>query len=152
MPANVHRVAGTTMLGEIRPQADIAKGVVTALADGAASANDLMKHAAVSGMSAPAVLDTLLTLAAIGPAEPAMSAAGLAARKARTDRLNAVLWERSLARDEVNAAASPVTRRRSWIRPYRAIVPAGASSRRRRRRDDYQRRAQPEPRRDRRRL
>jgi hypothetical protein len=38
-----------------------------------------------------------------------MPAEGLAARKERTDKLNAILWERSLHRDEVHATASPVT-------------------------------------------
>ncbi|TAK99593.1 MAG: methyltransferase domain-containing protein [Rhodospirillaceae bacterium] len=109
LPANVHRVAGTTMLGEIRPQADAALAVATALAEGPASTNALMKHPAAAGMEPDAVLEAVLTMAALGAAEPAMPASGLPARKVRTDRLNTVLWERSLTRDEVHATASPVT-------------------------------------------
>jgi len=109
LPGNVHRVVGTTMLGEVRPQADVALAVVTVLAEGPASAATLMKHPVVAQMSPGTVLDTLLTLAALGAAEPAMPVEGLAARKVRTDALNTVLWERSLARDEVHATASPVT-------------------------------------------
>jgi len=109
LPANVHRVAGSSMLGEIRPRADVAQAIVTALSEGPASTISLMKHPAMAEMAPDSVLETLLTLAALGAAEPALPTEGWAARKARTDRLNAVLWERSIARDEVHATASPVT-------------------------------------------
>jgi SAM-dependent methyltransferase len=109
LPANVHRVAGTSPLGEVRPRADVMLAIVTALNEGPASAAQLIEHPAVREMAPDSVLETLLMLAALGAAEPAMPSETLPARKARTDALNDVLWARSLLRDEVHATASPVT-------------------------------------------
>jgi SAM-dependent methyltransferase len=109
LPANVHRVAGATLLGEVRPRSDIAEALATALADGPASIAVLMTRPAFAAFAPEAVLETILTMAALGAAEPARPAAGLAERTARCARLNRVLWERSLRGDEISATASPVT-------------------------------------------
>jgi hypothetical protein len=109
LPANVRHVAGSTALGEFRPRLDVMEAVTTVLAEGPASSIELMAHPAVNQMAPDVVLETLLQMAALGAADPAMPAANLAARKVHTDALNAALWARSLLRDEVHATASPVT-------------------------------------------
>jgi hypothetical protein len=109
MPANVDRVAGKTMLGEVRPQADAALAVATALAAGPASLTEMMATPACAPLSRDQITEALLTMAALGAAEPALPAAGLAERKARCARLNEILWSRTLSGDRVSATASPVT-------------------------------------------
>jgi SAM-dependent methyltransferase len=109
LPQNVHRVTGTTMLGEVRPRADVAQGLATAFAAGAAPLGEAMQHPALSGHSPAAVIETLMTMAALGAAEPALAPAALSMRKPRTHRLNQLLWERALHGDDVSATASPVT-------------------------------------------
>ena len=109
LPANVYRVAGATLLmGEVRPQADIATEIATAMLDGPRSVAALMARPAFAQFSAASVREALLTMAALGAAEPALPAATLPARKSRTARLNEVLWARALRGDEVSATASPV--------------------------------------------
>src|SRR5207248_11331665 len=91
LPANVDRVAGNTPLGEFQPRVDVMEAVVAVLANGPASALELMSDPAVAALAPDTVLETLLQMAALGAAEPAMPTATLTARKARTDALNAVL-------------------------------------------------------------
>jgi hypothetical protein len=110
LPQNVYRVAGATLLmGEVRPQADIATEIATAMLAGPQSIANLMAQPAFAKFAVKDVRETLLTMAALGAAEPAMQMADLGSRKSRTARLNEILWERALRGDEVSATASPVT-------------------------------------------
>ena len=68
-----------------------------------------MRTAFCAQISEAQVTDALLTMVALGAAEPALPAPGLAERKARCARLNQILWARTLSGERVSATASPVT-------------------------------------------
>jgi SAM-dependent methyltransferase len=108
-PAAIDSITLTTSLGQIRPRRASALPILTAMQSGPASAIELMRNPACAGMGIDEIFDTLLVLCALGAADPAMPAHGQAARKARTDKLNEVLWELSLQDDSIHACASPVT-------------------------------------------
>jgi hypothetical protein len=107
-PANASRVSGKTLAGEIKPDAALTPAILAALAGGAADATELLAGPLASAQLAR-IVEVLLALAALGATEPALPRATLPQRKARTDRLNAVLRERALSAGGVQANASPVT-------------------------------------------
>ncbi len=110
LPSNIHRVAGATFLmGEVRPQAEVATAIATAMLDGPHSVDAMMAMPAFAQFSTASVREGLLTMAGLGAAEPALSTTHFEERRARTARLNQVLWARAIRGDEVSGTASPVT-------------------------------------------
>ena len=109
LAANTDRIAASTILGDLRPAPDVTRAIVSVLNEGAASTADLLRRPIVAAFDPGIVFETILTLAAFGALEPALPTATLAARKGRVDRLNVLLWERSLAGHTVNATAAAVT-------------------------------------------
>lgn len=107
--AAVDDIAATTILGEVRPLRGTSEPVLRALARGPGSVLSLLGTSECAGIGAADLFDVLLVLTALGAAEPAAPAQGLAARKARTDRLNAALWEFALQGDMISVSSSPVT-------------------------------------------
>jgi SAM-dependent methyltransferase len=98
-----------TMLGELRPPPESGRAVLSALASGPASAEELEQHPMCKRYSREQILHVLLFLTGLGGAEPILDDDGLEARKAATQRLNRVLVERALAGAPIDVLASPVS-------------------------------------------
>jgi len=108
-PDGVASISGQTALGRITIKPELGRPVLTALAERPLSIDEICAHPACSGLKPADVLETVVMLAAMSAAEPALPSATLGARKTQTDRLNAVLWEAAAKVDVIHSSVSPVT-------------------------------------------
>jgi len=106
LPQNVERVAGP---GGVAPETDVARAIATIHLRGPASVSTMATQAECAAFSADRIRESLLIMAALGAAEPALPSATLALRKTRCARLNEILWDRATRGDDVSATAVPVT-------------------------------------------
>lgn len=106
LPQNVERVVGP---GGIAPETDVARAIATIHLRGPASVATMATQPECAAFSADRIRGSLLIMAALGAAEPALPQATLDQRKARCGRLNEILWDRAARGDDVSATAVPVT-------------------------------------------
>ncbi|MGZ6242533.1 MAG: class I SAM-dependent methyltransferase [Candidatus Binataceae bacterium] len=108
-PDGVSLVSGQTPLGKITVKPELGRRVLTALAGEPLSIEEICAHPACANLKPADVVETIIMLAAMNAAEPALPPATLAERKTVTDRLNAVLWEAAAKVDVIHSSISPVT-------------------------------------------
>lgn len=87
----------------------VTRRVMNRLQRGAASPAMLSGEPTFAGVAPDALLEAMIMLVAMGAADPVLDPAHLEERRARTDRLNRVLWAQALVSGDVSAAVSPVT-------------------------------------------
>jgi SAM-dependent methyltransferase len=108
-PQNVDNITGQTILGQVRPDRTRATAVLTALAGGPATIDDMSRHPACVGIPRDKLVDTVVALVGFAAVEPALPPNADDRGLAATQRLNRALWERAEMHEWTRANASPVT-------------------------------------------
>lgn len=107
-PADFDRVVLRTVRKDFKPGV-LARRIMTRLHRAPASPRELAGEAGFAETRLEQLSEAFVLLMAMGGADPLLSPDALAARRARTERLNRVIWAQSLVSGDVTVSVSPVT-------------------------------------------